>query len=456
MQSYDKVSGERERFCMARRIGYIRLLLALCLAAPILSPRPAAAADPLPGDACTAAENAINTFQWNPTGDNGTPSASGVTNAIFCIGNVRKSMMNFQAATGYVGIGNTAPGSMLDVGKAGTTLGTLRLEGNTSGYVQLQPAAAAGSWTMTLPPNAGTSGYVLRTDGAGVTTWVAQSGGGTTLDAITAAAGAQAGIANGNNPIVWNWAQTTAGQTGMAFGETTAATSTGTPYLASFTTLAASTATPLKISDSLTDSQTLPALSILPTWNTTGVVDAALLINATNTASGTGSKLIDAQIGGATQFSVDKTGTMSLASVTGANAPTSTTTANYSEMSGNSNGGTLAAGATKYGPANGIFTMTATAPVVAAATASMVSRAATVQNLYYSVGIAANANAHTVTVFKNGASTALTCAVANAATTCNDITHSFSVVAGDYLSIRVVTAASAAVGTAAWSIELSY
>jgi hypothetical protein len=56
----------------------------------------------------------FNTFQWNPTGDN---AGSGATNAIFCIGNVRKSM-NFQAATGY---------------KAGTTLGTMRLEGSTSG-----------------------------------------------------------------------------------------------------------------------------------------------------------------------------------------------------------------------------------------------------------------------------------------------------------------------------------
>lgn len=98
-----------ERFCMVRRTVYIMLLLALYLSALILPPRPAAAADPLPGDACSAGENAINTFQWNSTGDNGTPPAAGVTNAIFCIGNVRKSIMNFQAATGKVGIGTTAP-----------------------------------------------------------------------------------------------------------------------------------------------------------------------------------------------------------------------------------------------------------------------------------------------------------------------------------------------------------
>ncbi len=79
---------------------------------------------------------------------------------------------------GNVGIRTTNPGAMLQLGTAGATLGTMRMTGNTSGYLQIQPAAAAGSWTMTLPPDAGTSGYVLRTDGNGVTSWVAQSGGG--------------------------------------------------------------------------------------------------------------------------------------------------------------------------------------------------------------------------------------------------------------------------------------
>jgi hypothetical protein len=72
---------------------------------------------------------------------------------------------------GNVGIKNASPAALLDIGTAGTTLGTMRLEGSTSGYVQLQPAAAAGSWTMTLPAAAGTNGYFLKTDGAGVTSW---------------------------------------------------------------------------------------------------------------------------------------------------------------------------------------------------------------------------------------------------------------------------------------------
>jgi hypothetical protein len=74
---------------------------------------------------------------------------------------------------GHVGIGNTSPGALLDIGSAGATLGTMRLEGSTSGYVQLQPPIAAGSWTMTLPNSGGTNGYVLSTNGSGVTSWVA-------------------------------------------------------------------------------------------------------------------------------------------------------------------------------------------------------------------------------------------------------------------------------------------
>jgi hypothetical protein len=73
---------------------------------------------------------------------------------------------------GKIGIGNTSPGALLDIGSAAATLGTMRLEGNTSGYVQIQPSANAGSWTLTLPPNAGTNTYVLQTDGSGTTSWV--------------------------------------------------------------------------------------------------------------------------------------------------------------------------------------------------------------------------------------------------------------------------------------------
>lgn len=73
---------------------------------------------------------------------------------------------------GNVGIGTTTPGSALDV------KGAIRLSGSTSGFVGLQPAAAAGSTTYTLPATDGTNGQVLTTNGTGTLSWATASGGG--------------------------------------------------------------------------------------------------------------------------------------------------------------------------------------------------------------------------------------------------------------------------------------
>jgi hypothetical protein len=61
-------------------------------------------------------------------------------------------------------------------GTTGITQPAVNLAGSSSGIVTVQPAAAAGTWTMTLPTTAGTNGYVLGTDGTGVTNWVATAG----------------------------------------------------------------------------------------------------------------------------------------------------------------------------------------------------------------------------------------------------------------------------------------
>jgi hypothetical protein len=76
------------------------------------------------------------------------------------------------ATSGNVGIGTSSPGALLDLGKAGTTSGVLRMAGSTSGNVTLAPASAAGTWTLTLPTSAGTSGQFLQTNGSGVASWV--------------------------------------------------------------------------------------------------------------------------------------------------------------------------------------------------------------------------------------------------------------------------------------------
>lgn len=89
------------------------------------------------------------------------------------------SSLTDETGTGLV-VFNTAPtfASTMTIGTAGGTTGATNYKGTTSGTVTLTVAAAAGTWTMTLPTSGGTSGYVLSTNGSGVTSWVAQSGGG--------------------------------------------------------------------------------------------------------------------------------------------------------------------------------------------------------------------------------------------------------------------------------------
>lgn len=68
-----------------------------------------------------------------------------------------------------------------------------------------------------------------------------------------------------------------------------------------------------KLTQSVTGSNSTAGLQILPTWNTSGS-PTALLVNATNTASGASTLLADFQVGGVSQFKVDKTGVVTLAS----------------------------------------------------------------------------------------------------------------------------------------------
>ena len=47
----------------------------------------------------------------------------------------------------------------------------LRLNGQTSGYVELEAPATAGSNTLTLPNTDGDSGQYLQTNGSGALSW---------------------------------------------------------------------------------------------------------------------------------------------------------------------------------------------------------------------------------------------------------------------------------------------
>jgi hypothetical protein len=94
----------------------------------------------------------------------------------------------------------------------------LKLNGGTSGVVTVQTAAAAGTWSLTLPVSAGTANQVLTTDGAGVTSWTtAQSGSASgrtfnigtasgttgTLNLYNASSAFGVSIQSANNAAAW-------------------------------------------------------------------------------------------------------------------------------------------------------------------------------------------------------------------------------------------------------------
>jgi len=62
----------------------------------------------------------------------------------------------------------------------------LRLNGATSGFVELNAPDSAASNTLTLPNGNGTSGNFLRTDGSGTLTWATPTDTTTNLTRLTA------------------------------------------------------------------------------------------------------------------------------------------------------------------------------------------------------------------------------------------------------------------------------
>jgi hypothetical protein len=252
------------------------------------------------------------------------------------------SNCNFLSAPGQSGLilqgisaGDPVYTSNPILGTSGSSTGTLRFGGATSGTVTITPQDAAGTYNFNLPTTAGSSGNILASGGGGSApmTWDTTTGSGTvvalqtsptfitpalgtpasgvltnttgyTLDKIAAAV-ASSTIANGANSQTWQ-CHNPGGSACMVFTESTA--SVPGADLVLIQGLAGSGLVPLEVVGSLTGSQTLTTLLIDPTWNTTGVVDAALLINPTNSASGAGSLLIDAQLGGSSKWKVDKTG----------------------------------------------------------------------------------------------------------------------------------------------------
>jgi hypothetical protein len=99
------------------------------------------------------------------------PSADSTTSLQFDKADGTTNVLNVDTTNGRLGIGTTAPGELLSLGLAGTTKGVLSLAGNTSGKIIIQPQAAAGTYTLTLPATAGGANQFLQTDGSGNLSW---------------------------------------------------------------------------------------------------------------------------------------------------------------------------------------------------------------------------------------------------------------------------------------------
>ena len=83
----------------------------------------------------------------------------------------------FEAVNGSTNYAAKFTRGRVSFGTSGTESARIEINGGTSGIVTIQPAAAAGTYTLTLPTTDGASGEFLQTNGSGVLTWAAASGG---------------------------------------------------------------------------------------------------------------------------------------------------------------------------------------------------------------------------------------------------------------------------------------
>lgn len=100
-------------------------------------------------------------------------------------------------------------------------------------------------------------------------------------------------------------------------------------------------------------------------------------------------------------------------------------------------------GATQYAPAQGGGWPSATWNGTEANRRGPIAIAGTIKNLRIAVAVAPGAGtSFTITVYVNGSPSAVTCSVADANTTCSDLTHTASITANDLVSIESVPVGS--------------
>ena len=188
---------------------------------------------------------------------------------------------------------------------AGAAGGATTGNGGTGGAFTAA-LGAGGAHGGTTTNTGGVGGAFLLTPGAGTAGAATGAGGAAGTLTVGAAVGGAGGATSGTGGAGSDFLVTTgtggaatAGSTTGRGGNTTftlgSAGGTGTAGAPGIFSIAGG---------SVAAANTSALLNLTETWNTTGVVDAAIFANVTNTASGSGSKLLDLQASTVSQIAV--------------------------------------------------------------------------------------------------------------------------------------------------------
>lgn len=109
------------------------------------------------------------------------------------------------------------------------TLDKLAMPGSSSGTVTIQPAAAAGTWTLTLPTTDGNSGEVLTTDGNGVTSWAGAPAAALVVGTTTVTSGTTTRVLYDNAGVLGEYTISGSGSVAMTTSPVFTTPALGTP-----------------------------------------------------------------------------------------------------------------------------------------------------------------------------------------------------------------------------------
>jgi hypothetical protein len=380
--------------------------------------------------------------------------ATNTTNSmVFATNNSEK--MRIDGTNGNIGIGQTVPGSALDV------KGTLRLSGSTSGYVGFTPAPAAGNTTYTLPSADGSNGQQLTTNGSGSLSWTAASSTtgtvtsvaaltlgttgndlsssvatGTTTPVITlnvpTASATNRGVLTSGDWTIFNNKQTALNGTGFVKASGTTITYDNSTYLTAVTGTSNA-----RSAISLTTTGTSGAA----TYNSsTGVLNIPSYATSSGTVTSVGLTSSDISVGGGSPITTSGTLTLTLPTI-------NSNVGTFNNVTVNGKGLVTAASNVSYLTANQAITVTATgdATGISSLSATAPSLPLTLATVNGNIGSFTNAN---ITVNAKGLVTAVSSGTATTVGLLVDADRTTAYTPGVSYSTLIYNSAPTNVGTA--------